>query len=62
MFVVIDSFSKWIEAYVTTNNTSTTTTKVLLNEAFSHFGLPRYMDSDQGHILLQKLLHAYARP
>ncbi|XP_065254526.1 protein NYNRIN-like [Emys orbicularis] len=46
--VVVDVFTKWVEAYPTKNCTAKTTAKVLLEETFSRFGLPLEMDSDQG--------------
>lgn len=46
--VIIDPFTKWIEAIPTRNCTSKTTARVLLNEIFSRYGLPSVIDSDQG--------------
>ncbi|XP_067399163.1 protein NYNRIN-like [Emydura macquarii macquarii] len=59
--VVIDSFSKWIEVYPTRNNTAITTAKKLLNEAFSRYGLPHQIDSDQGpHFIRETIKHLSA--
>lgn len=49
--VVVDSFTKWIEAYPVRNCTAAATAKALLEQAFSRFGLPREIDSDQNLIL-----------
>lgn len=46
--VIVDPFSKWIEAIPIRTCTAKATTRVLLNEVFSCFGLPMVIDSDQG--------------
>lgn len=46
--VIVESFSKWVEAFPTKNNTASTTAKVLLNQTFSRCGLSESIDSEQG--------------
>lgn len=56
--VIIDSFTKWIEAYPTRNNTALTTAKKLINEAIARFGIPEIIDSDQGpHFIGETVKH-----
>uniref|UniRef100_K7F1K4 Gypsy retrotransposon integrase-like protein 1 n=1 Tax=Pelodiscus sinensis TaxID=13735 RepID=K7F1K4_PELSI len=46
--VAVDPFTKWVEAIPTKNCSAKTTARVLLNDIFSRFGLPKVIDSDQG--------------
>uniref|UniRef100_A0A803JYW4 Gypsy retrotransposon integrase-like protein 1 n=1 Tax=Xenopus tropicalis TaxID=8364 RepID=A0A803JYW4_XENTR len=46
--VVIDVFSKWIEAFPTRNQKALTAAKVLISELFSRWGLPKVVASDRG--------------
>ena len=40
MLVVIDHFTRYVQAYITWNQTARTTAWVLYNEYFSMFGFP----------------------
>ncbi|XP_067386563.1 protein NYNRIN-like [Emydura macquarii macquarii] len=58
VLVIIDSFSKWVEAYPTRNNTALTTAKKLVNETIARFGIPHTIDSDQGpHFIGEVIKH-----
>ncbi|XP_063394188.1 uncharacterized protein K02A2.6-like [Cydia fagiglandana] len=46
-FVIVDSTSKWIEAFVMQRTTGTAVIKVLM-EIFARFGLPKEVVSDNG--------------
>ena len=48
MLVVVDHFTRYVQAYVTRNQTARTTARVLYNEYFSVFGFPQRLMSDQG--------------
>ena len=47
IFVLVDAYSKWIEAVVLNNCTSTTTINVL-RSIFARFGFPKLLVSDNG--------------
>lgn len=46
--VLVDSFSKWIEAIPTKDNTAKTTARHLLNQVFVRLGIPKGLNSDRG--------------
>lgn len=46
--VLIDVFSKWVEAFPSKTATALGTAKILVREVFSRWGLPRFVESDQG--------------
>ena len=45
--VIIDTFSEWVEAIPTCNNTATTVARVLANQIIPHWGAPMQIESDQ---------------
>ncbi|KII67555.1 Pro-Pol polyprotein [Thelohanellus kitauei] len=47
ILIFIDPFSKWIEAFATSDQTSSTTIKYF-TEVISRFGIPKIIHSDQG--------------
>ncbi len=48
VLVVIDKFSRWVEAYPTGRATATHTAKCLVTDFIPRWGLPDCIDSDQG--------------
>ena len=48
VLVVVDHFTRYIQAFVTKNHTARTTARVLYNNFFSVFGFPQKLLSDQG--------------
>ena len=48
VLVVVDHFTRYIQAYVTKNHMAHTTARVLYNNFFSIFGFPQKLLSDQG--------------
>ena len=58
VLVVVDHFTRYVQAYVTQNQTARTTARVLYNEYFSVFGFPQRMMSDQGTRFTSKVIQA----
>ena len=48
VLVVVDHFTRYVQAFVTKNHTARTTARVLYNNFFSVFGFPQKLLSDQG--------------
>ena len=48
VLVVVDHFTRYVQAFVTNNHTAHTTARVLYNNFFSIFGFPQKLMSDQG--------------
>ena len=48
ILVVVDHFTRYVQAFVTKNHTAYTTARVLYNNFFSIFGFPQKLLSDQG--------------
>ena len=48
VLVVVDHFTRYVQAFVTNNHTAFTTAQVLYNNFFSIFGFPQRLMSDQG--------------
>ena len=58
VLVVVDHFTRYVQAYVTRNQTARTTARVLYNEYFSVFGFPQKLMSDQGTGFTSKVIAA----
>ena len=58
VLVVVDHFTRYVQAFVTRNQTTRTTTRVLYNEYFSVFGFPQRLMSDQGTEFTSKVIQA----
>ena len=48
VLVVVDHFTRYVQAFVTKNHTVRMTAQVLYNNYFSIFGFPQHLMSDQG--------------
>ncbi|XP_071609306.1 protein NYNRIN-like [Heliangelus exortis] len=46
--VISDSFTKWVEAFPARSNTASATAKILVENVFSRWGVPKEIDSDHG--------------
>ena len=49
ILVVMDYFSKWVEALAMPEQSAETVTHVLVTEVISRFGVPLQIHTDQGH-------------
>ena len=58
VLVVVDHFTRYVQAFVTKNHTARTTARVLYNNYFSVFGFPQCLMSDQGTEFCGKVIAA----
>ena len=58
VLVVVDHFTRYVQAFVTRNQTAYTTAMKLYNEYFSVFGFPQRLMSDQGTGFTGKVIKA----
>ena len=58
VLVVVDHFTRYVQAYETQNQMARTTAQVLYNEYFSMFGFPQKLMSDQGTGFTSKVIAA----
>ena len=58
VLVVVDHFTRYVQAFVTKNHTARTTARVLYNNYFSVFGFPQRLMSDQGTEFCGKVIAA----
>ena len=58
VLVVVDHFTRYVQAFVTKNHTTRTTARVLYNNYFSVFGFPQCLMSDQGTEFCGKVIAA----
>ena len=58
MLVVVDHFTRYVQAFITKNHTARTTARVLYNNYFSVFGFPQCLMSDQGTEFCGKVIAA----
>ena len=57
ILVLMDAFSKYSQAFVTSNQKSLTVTKLLVEKWFSVFGIPSHLHSDQGRSFDNEITH-----
>ena len=58
VLVVVDHFTRYVQAFVTKNHTARTMARVLYNNYFSVFGFPQCLMSDQGTEFCGKVIAA----
>ena len=58
VLVIIDHFTRYVQAYVTWNQMARTMAWVLYNEYFSVFGFPQWLMSNQGTSFTRKVIEA----
>ena len=58
VLVVVDHFTRYVQAFLTKNHTTRTTARVLYNNYFSVFGFPQRLMSDQGTEFCGKVIAA----
>ena len=58
VLVVMDHFTRYVQAFVTKNHTARTTAQVLYNNYFSVFGFQQHLMSDQGTEFCGKVIAA----
>ena len=58
VLVVVDHFTRYVQAFVTKNHTARTTARVLYNNYFSVFGFPQCLMSGQGTEFCGKVIAA----
>ena len=58
VLVIVDHFTRYVQAYVTKNHTARMTARVLYNNYFSVFGFPQRLMSDQGTEFCGKVISA----
>ena len=58
VLVVVDHFTRYVQAFVTKNHMARTTARVLYNNYFSVFGFPQCLMSDQGTEFCGKVIAA----
>ena len=58
VLVVVDHFTRYVQAFITKNHMARTTARVLYNNNFSVFGFPQCLMSDQGTEFCGKVIAA----
>ena len=61
VLVIVDHFTRYIQAFVTKNHTAHTTARVLYNNFFSVFGFPQKLMSDQGTKFTRDMIAAMCK-
>ncbi|XP_072331098.1 protein NYNRIN-like [Scyliorhinus torazame] len=56
--VLVDIFTKWVEAFPCRTATATGTARILVREVFSRWGLPQFVESDQGSHFTGQVMQA----
>ncbi|CAF1521526.1 unnamed protein product [Adineta ricciae] len=61
LLVVVDYFSRWIEAFPMRTTTSENVADILTNEVFARYGLPKYILSDNGPQFVSNVFEEFCR-
>ena len=61
LLVFVDTFSGWVEAYPTRQETAHVVAKKILEEIFPRFGLPKVIGSDNGPAFVSQVSQGLAR-
>ena len=61
LFTVIDSFSRWPEAFTTRDMTAETAVKILSKEVFPRFGSPEVLHSDRAQCFVGEAFQTFLR-
>ena len=61
VLVVVDYFSKWVEAFPLRDKSASTVANILLNEIILRWGPPTYLHSDRGTEFTSKVVHELTR-
>lgn len=61
IFVMTDSFSKWVEARPTKDQSARTAAQILFEEVISRFGAPRTLVSDRGSAFMSQLFSTLSK-
>ena len=61
LLVVVDYFSKWVEAFPIRNKSGETVADLLLNEVFLRYTTPEYLHSDRGKEFMASVVHELSR-
>ena len=57
LLVVVDHFSRYVQAYKVNNKRAVTVAKCLYDNYFKHYGFPRHLLSDQGKEFCNSVLN-----
>ncbi|XP_059961007.1 protein NYNRIN-like [Mesoplodon densirostris] len=61
LFTLVDTFSGWIEAYPTAQETADTVTSILLRHIIPQFGLPTSIQSDNGPTFVSQVVQQVSK-
>lgn len=61
LLVFVDTFSGWVEAFPTKQETAKTVTKKLLEEIFPRYGMPQVLGTDNGPAFVSQVSQLVAR-
>ena len=57
VLVIVDYFSKWVEAFPIRNKNASTIASILYQEIYSRYGPPSYLHSDRGTEFISQVVH-----
>ncbi|XP_026035378.1 protein NYNRIN-like [Astatotilapia calliptera] len=61
LLVIVDQFSKWVEAYPTSKETAEVVCQKLCNEIIPRFGIPHQINSDRGPSFTSEVIQKCAK-